>query len=33
MPFAEVRLTDEQGELVAVFTSSGYRKEQVRIEL
>ena len=33
MPFAEVRLTDEQGELVAIFTSSGYRKEQVRIEL
>lgn len=27
IPFIEVRLTDEQGELVAVFTSSGYRKE------
>ena len=26
MPFAEVRLTDEEGQLVAVFTSSGYRK-------
>ena len=29
MPFAEVRLTDDQGRLVAVFTSSGYRKEGV----
>ncbi len=27
IPFAEVRITDEQGELVAIFTSSGYRKE------
>ena len=27
MPFAEVRLTDDEGRLVAVFTSSGYRKE------
>ena len=26
LPFAEVRLTDEEGRLVAVFTSSGYRK-------
>ncbi|MCR4612465.1 MAG: PaaI family thioesterase [Bacteroidaceae bacterium] len=26
LPFAEVRLTDEQGELIALFTSSGYRK-------
>ena len=26
MPYAEVRLTDEQGELIAIFTSSGYRK-------
>ena len=26
MPFAEVRLTDEEGRLVAIFTSSGYRK-------
>lgn len=25
-PFVEVRLTDESGELVAMFTSSGYRK-------
>ena len=33
MPFAEVRLTDEQGKLVAIFTSSGYRKQDVVIEL
>jgi len=26
LPFAEVRLTDGQGRLVALFTSSGYRK-------
>ena len=26
LPFAEVRLTDEEGRLVAVFTSSGDRK-------
>ena len=26
MPYAEVRVTDEAGELVAIFTSSGYRK-------
>ena len=26
VPFVEVRLTDESGELVAMFTSSGYRK-------
>lgn len=27
MPYAEVRLTDEQGNLVAIFTASGYRKD------
>lgn len=27
MPYAEVRVTDEKGELVAVFTSSGFRKK------
>jgi acyl-CoA thioesterase len=32
MPYAEVRLTDDQGRLVALFTSSGYRKD-VAIEL
>ena len=31
MPYGEVRLTDEQGRLVAVFTSSGYRKQGVTI--
>ena len=29
VPFIEVRLTDDVGELVAVFTSSGYRKNHV----
>ena len=28
MPYAEVRITDEAGELLAIFTSSGYRKDQ-----
>lgn len=32
MPYAEVRLTDQQGQLVALFTSSGYRKQNVRLE-
>ena len=27
MPYAEVKISDEQGRLVAVFTSSGYRRE------
>lgn len=27
LPYAEVRLTDKQGRLVALFTSSGYRKD------
>ncbi len=27
MPFIEVRITDEAGELLAVMTSSGYRKD------
>lgn len=29
MPYAEVKISDEQGQLVAVFTSSGYRREGV----
>lgn len=33
MPYAEVRVTDETDELIAVFTSSGYRKEGIRIRL
>ena len=28
MPYAEVRVTDEAGQLVAIFTSSGYRKQK-----
>ncbi len=27
LPFAEVRVTDETGDLLAIFTSSGYRKK------
>jgi len=27
MPFAEVRVTDGEGNLIAIFTSSGYRKK------
>ena len=26
LPYAEVRLTDDEGNLLAIFTSSGYRK-------
>ena len=33
MPFAEVRITDEEGQLVAVFSSSGYRKQGITILL
>jgi len=33
MPYAEVKITDEQGELIAVFTSSGYRKPDMPILL
>ena len=33
MPFAEVRLTDEEGQLVAIFTSSGYRKNHTLAEM
>lgn len=32
IPYAEVRLTDEQGRLVAIFTSSGYRKSDQPLE-
>ena len=31
LPFAEVRVTDEDGRLLAVFTASGYRKEGVPV--
>ena len=33
LPYAEVKITDEDGRLIAVFTSSGYRKKDVSIEL
>jgi len=32
MPYAEVKITDEQGALVAIFTSSGYRKQDQLLE-
>ena len=32
MPFAEVRVNSEDGRLLAVFTSSGYRKQGSQIE-
>lgn len=32
MPYAEVRVTDEQQHLVAIFTSSGYRKQEQKLE-
>lgn len=31
LPFVEVRITDEAGQLLALFTSSGYRKEGVQL--
>lgn len=33
MPYAEVKITNENGELLAIFTSSGYRKTGTKIEL
>ena len=33
MPYAEVRITDERQQLVAIFTSSGYRKQRHVLEL
>ena len=32
MPYAEVRITDEQGRRVAIFTSGGYRKSDMKLE-
>ena len=32
MPFVEVRITDDEGALVAIFTSSGYRKNDCPID-
>jgi acyl-CoA thioesterase len=33
MPYAEVKVTDEHGELIAIFTSNGYRKSNAPIIL
>lgn len=33
LPYAEVRITDEKGTLIAIFTSSGYRKKDAIIQL
>lgn len=33
MPYAEVTITNEDGEIVAIFTSSGYRKGQPNIAM
>lgn len=33
LPYAQVRLTDDEGELIALFTSSGYRKANARIDV
>jgi len=32
MPYAEVKLTNAQGQTVAIFTSSGYRKQDAHID-
>ncbi len=32
MPFAEVKVTNERGELMALFHASGFRKQNVKIE-
>lgn len=32
LPYAEVRITDSEGQLVALFTSSGYRKQGATID-
>jgi acyl-CoA thioesterase len=31
LPFAEVRVTDETGQIIAILTSSGYRKEKINL--
>lgn len=33
LPYAEVKIIDEKGQLIAIFTSSGYRKRDVPIVL
>ena len=32
MPYAEVRVTDEENRLIAIFTSGGYRKQDLKLE-
>ncbi len=32
MPYAEVRVTDEENRLIAIFTSSGYRKQEIKLD-
>lgn len=32
MPYAEVRVTDEENRLIAIFTSGGYRKQDFKLE-
>ena len=32
MPYAEVRVTDDKNRLIAIFTSGGYRKQDVKLE-
>lgn len=32
MPYGEVRVTDGQGRLIALFTSGGYRKQDAKLE-
>lgn len=33
LPYGEVRITDDEGHLIALFTSSGYRKSNATIEV
>ena len=33
MPYAEVRITDEQERLIALFTSAGYRKQNQKLDI
>lgn len=33
LPYGQVRITDNEGDLVAIFTSSGYRKSKAKIEV
>ena len=33
LPFCEVRITDEEGQLLAIFTASGYRKANQQVNV